>query len=210
MDGLILRQNKKNFFGYLKEEKLFYVWVGDRLFFLPISLFRFLSLCRQNNTIKERHKNCVAFRSWILGLSKIFFLSFFYLWFVPICLPILVCSLYQPILFWSVNFIFEEVNVYENLNDTLTSLSSSSKVNSFFLTTLSWLRKLNSAAFFCNLANLFSYLDTFFKVGLTLCGEREERLLESLTSPSGENCHLQFATEVVDLGIEVGDLNIEW
>lgn len=49
-----------------------------------------------------------------------------------------------------------------------TSLSSSSKVNSFFLTTLSWLRKLNSAAFFCSLANLFSYLDTFFKVGLTL------------------------------------------
>lgn len=59
--GWILRQNKKNFFGYLKEEKLFYVWVGDRLFFLPISLFRFLSLCRQNNTIKERHKNCVVF-----------------------------------------------------------------------------------------------------------------------------------------------------
>lgn len=50
----------------------------------------------------------------------------------------------------------------------LTSLSSSSKVNSFFLTTLSWLRKLNSAAFFCNLANLFSYLETFFNVGLTL------------------------------------------
>lgn len=49
-----------------------------------------------------------------------------------------------------------------------TSLSSSSKVNSFFLTTLSWLRKLNSAAFFCNLANLFSYLETFFNVGLTL------------------------------------------
>lgn len=50
-----------------------------------------------------------------------------------------------------------------------TSLSSSSRVNSFFLTTLSWLRKLNSAAFFCSLANLFSYLETFFSVGLTLC-----------------------------------------
>ena len=49
---------------------------------------------------------------------------------------------------------------------TSCSLSSSSKVNSFFLTVLSWFRKLNSAAFFCNLANLFSYLETFFKVGL--------------------------------------------
>lgn len=50
----------------------------------------------------------------------------------------------------------------------LTSLSSSSKVNSFFFTTLSWLRKLNSAAFFWSLANLFSYFETFLSVGLTL------------------------------------------
>lgn len=54
----------------------------------------------------------------------------------------------------------------------LTSFSSSSKVNSFFLTTLSWLRKLNSAAFFWSLANLFSYLETFFKAGLTLLGRK--------------------------------------
>jgi len=50
----------------------------------------------------------------------------------------------------------------------LTSLSSSSKVNSFFLTCFSWLRKLNSAAFFWSLANLFSYFDTFFRVGFML------------------------------------------
>lgn len=55
----------------------------------------------------------------------------------------------------------------------LTSLSSSSKVNSFFLTCFNWLRKLNSAAFFCSLANLFSYLDTFFRVGFMLKGTRE-------------------------------------
>jgi hypothetical protein len=60
------------------------------------------------------------------------------------------------------------VCVWDISSDKLTSLSSSSKVNSFFLTTLSWLRKLNSAAFFCNLANLFSYLETFLRVGLTL------------------------------------------
>merc|ERR1712173_431959 len=44
--------------------------------------------------------------------------------------------------------------------------ASSSMVNSFFLTVLSWFRKLNSAAFFWSLANLFSYFDTFFNVGL--------------------------------------------
>lgn len=49
-----------------------------------------------------------------------------------------------------------------------TSLSSSSRVNSFFFTTFSWFLKLNSAAFFWSLANLFSYLETFFNVGLTL------------------------------------------
>merc|ERR1712054_702117 len=37
---------------------------------------------------------------------------------------------------------------------------------SSFLTVLSWFLKLNSAAFFWSLANLFSYLDTFFRVGL--------------------------------------------
>lgn len=60
------------------------------------------------------------------------------------------------------------VKILKNYTKNLTSLSSSSRVNSFFLTTLSWLRKLNSAAFFCSLANLFSYLETFFSVGLTL------------------------------------------
>lgn len=55
----------------------------------------------------------------------------------------------------------------------LTSLSSSSRVNSFFLTCLSWLRKLNSAAFFCSLANLFSYLETFFSVGFMLMTSME-------------------------------------
>merc|ERR1719468_536632 len=44
--------------------------------------------------------------------------------------------------------------------------SSSSIVNSFFLTVLSWFLKLNSAAFFWSLANLFSYFETFFNVGL--------------------------------------------
>merc|ERR1719336_795157 len=44
--------------------------------------------------------------------------------------------------------------------------SSSSMVNSFFLTVLSWFRKLNSAAFFWSLANLFSYFDTFCNVEL--------------------------------------------
>ena len=41
-------------------------------------------------------------------------------------------------------------------------------VNSFFLTVFSWLRKLNSAAFFWSLANLFSYLETFLREGLML------------------------------------------
>lgn len=54
------------------------------------------------------------------------------------------------------------------VSDLHTSLSSSSRVNSFFFTTLSWLRKLNSAAFFWSLANLFSYLETFFSGGLML------------------------------------------
>merc|ERR1719468_974336 len=44
--------------------------------------------------------------------------------------------------------------------------SSSSMENSFFFPVFSWFLKLNSAAFFCSLANLFSYLDTFFRVGL--------------------------------------------
>ncbi len=52
----------------------------------------------------------------------------------------------------------------------ITSLSSSSIVNSFFFTCLSWLRKLNSAAFFWSLANLFSYLDTLRREGLILHG----------------------------------------
>lgn len=52
-------------------------------------------------------------------------------------------------------------------NPVVTSASSSS-VNSFFFTTFSWFLKLNSAAFFCSLANLLSYFDTFFKAGLIL------------------------------------------
>ena len=46
--------------------------------------------------------------------------------------------------------------------------SSSSIVNSFFLTVFSWFLKLNSAAFFWSFANLFSYFDTFFNVGFML------------------------------------------
>jgi hypothetical protein len=53
-------------------------------------------------------------------------------------------------------------------HECYTSLSSSSIVNSFFFTCLSWLRKLNSAAFFCSLANLFSYLETLRRDGLIL------------------------------------------
>ena len=41
-------------------------------------------------------------------------------------------------------------------------------VNSFFLTVFNWFRKLNSAAFFWSLANLFSYFETFFSEGLML------------------------------------------
>lgn len=52
--------------------------------------------------------------------------------------------------------------------DFFTPSWSSVMLNSFFLTVLSWFRKLNSAAFFCNFANLFSYFETFFKVGLML------------------------------------------
>ena len=40
--------------------------------------------------------------------------------------------------------------------------------NSFFLTVLRRLRKLNSAAFFCKLAYLFSFLEVRFKDGLML------------------------------------------
>ena len=58
------------------------------------------------------------------------------------------------------------IHVYKEY--TSCSLSSSSNVNSFFFTVLSWFLKLNSAAFFCNLANLFSYFETFFSVGLML------------------------------------------
>jgi len=43
--------------------------------------------------------------------------------------------------------------------------SSSSMANSFFLTVFSWVLMLNSEAFFCSFANLFSYLETFFRVG---------------------------------------------
>ena len=67
-------------------------------------------------------------------------------------------------------YIYIERRTASSLSKTivLTSLSSSSRVNSFFLTCLSWLRKLNSAAFFWSLANLFSYLETFFSVGFML------------------------------------------
>lgn len=61
---------------------------------------------------------------------------------------------------------------FEQITTVLTSLSSSSKVNSFFFTCFSWLRKLNSAAFFWSFANLFSYFDTFFKVGFMLGNEK--------------------------------------
>jgi hypothetical protein len=35
---------------------------------------------------------------------------------------------------------------------------------------------LNSAAFFCNLANLFSYFETFFRVGFWLQGTTQIRV----------------------------------
>lgn len=92
-----------------------------------------------------------------------------------------------------------------------TSFSSSSKVNSFFLTTLSWLRKLNSAAFFCNLANLFSYLETFLRVGLTLKLWKKAKLrpcstVEASSFDAFSSEYLQFTTEVIDLGVKVVDL----
>lgn len=79
----------------------------------------------------------------------------------------------------------------------LTSLSSSSKVNSFFLTCFSWLRKLNSAAFFWSLANLFSYFDTFFRVGFML--EWRETLYNKVVSSlcwwnSDENFETKLAS----------------
>lgn len=86
-----------------------------------------------------------------------------------------------------------------------TSFSSSSRVNSFFLTTLSWLRKLNSAAFFWSLANLFSYLETFFKVGLTLHKTKitfNRRCIRSY----GWWIDLQFTTVIVHLCVKVRNL----
>ena len=55
-----------------------------------------------------------------------------------------------------------------NHSNTSWSLVSSSNVNSFFFTVLSWVLKLNLAASFCNLANLFSYFETFLSDGLML------------------------------------------
>lgn len=106
------------------------------------------------------------------------------------------------------------------------SFSSSSIVNSFFLTTLSWLRKLNSAAFFCNLANLFSYLETFLSVGFTLetnlrkkyfqvfiwvCAKVKQSLTSTKKSLFEWLCkiqmgYLQFTTQIVDLSIKIADL----
>lgn len=65
---------------------------------------------------------------------------------------------------------------YELVKCGHTSLSSSSRVNSFFFTTFSWFLKLNSAAFFWSLANLFSYLETFFNVGFTLKAKLTNRV----------------------------------
>lgn len=93
-----------------------------------------------------------------------------------------------------------------SVSGELTSLSSSSRVNSFFLTTLSWLRKLNSAAFFCSLANLFSYLETFFSVGLTLRGIEINGLEPGYTGTKAHGENLQFTAKVVDLGVQVGNL----
>lgn len=109
----------------------------------------------------------------------------------------------------------------------LTSLSSSSKVNSFFLTCFSWLRKLNSAAFFWSLANLFSYLDTFFRVGFMLqWNEINEKLCNKVyDSPRRKKNvlilktiliiydkikkeYLQFTSEIVDLAVQVRDLHV--
>lgn len=84
--------------------------------------------------------------------------------------------------------------------------SASSRVNSFFFTVLSWFLKLNSAAFFCSFANLLSYFDTFFRVGLML-------IKTEIRASSLWECrnNLQFATQVVHLGAELLDLqNLNW
>lgn len=94
----------------------------------------------------------------------------------------------------------------------LTSLSSSSKVNSFFLTCFSWLRKLNSAAFFWSLANLFSYLDTFFRVGFMLKEKRGEKHIiqnnnVTLQSARRTICH-ETACEVWEIPIVTDTYNL--
>lgn len=103
----------------------------------------------------------------------------------------------------------------------LTSLSSSSRVNSFFLTCLSWLRKLNSAAFFWSLANLFSYLETFFSVGFMLIAVKQyyysfdksfdplsvfQRLNSKIYHFNKKKGYLQFTSKVVHLAVQVRDL----
>ena len=105
--------------------------------------------------------------------------------------------------------------------------SSSSMANSFFLTVFSWVLMLNSEAcrsevrgqrsevkpatsspsqlprvltFFCSFANLFSYLETFFRVGL---------MLGNQWGGQGTIDHLQFPSQVVDGNIELVDLNVK-
>ena len=83
--------------------------------------------------------------------------------------------------------------------------SSSSMVNSFFLTVLSWFRKLNSAAFFWSLANLFSYFDTFFNVGLMLIKSRMKKISKCNTLKSA----LQFSSQIIHGNVELINLEVE-
>lgn len=86
-------------------------------------------------------------------------------------------------------------------SNDVTSGSCSAMVNSFFFTVFNWFLKLNSAAFFCNLANLFSYLDTFFKLGLMLkecCGWCKRSRLDQVNS--------QLSPQIVDNDAQLIDL----
>lgn len=86
----------------------------------------------------------------------------------------------------------------------LTPKSSSVMENSFFFTTFRFCLKLNSAAFFCNFANLLSYLETFFRLGFTL---RRAKLKKSWIKIvfQIQKC-LQFPPEVVHRDVCLLDL----
>ena len=80
-------------------------------------------------------------------------------------------------------------------------------VNSFFLTCFNWLRKLNSAAFFCNFANLFSYFETLRNEGLMLRAHKKKTYFGLIESEMYlVNIILQFATEVIHENVDLIDL----